>query len=136
MPQRGFSLIELMVVLAIVAGLATLAYPSYQAQLRRSHQTEARGALLEAGLFLERWYAEKGGYKQDSTTWPALPGDGTPFYEIKFSTSAKNTDDGEYRLRAMPRPEHAWLGAEYLELDQDGNLRLCEEQGGTRRCRR
>jgi prepilin-type N-terminal cleavage/methylation domain-containing protein len=136
MRYRGFSLIELVIALAIVASLVTLAYPSYQDQLRRSHQAEARGALLEAGLFLERWYAEKGGYKLDSTRWPELPSDGTEYYLVKFNTNAKNTDEGEYRLRAQPRPGLGWLGTEYLELDQDGNLRICDEQGGTRRCRR
>ena len=45
--QRGFTLIELMIVVAIVAILASIAYPSYQEQVRRTNRTEAMQLLTD-----------------------------------------------------------------------------------------
>lgn len=44
--QRGFTLIELMVVVVIVAILAAVAYPSYQSAVLKGRRTDARGALM------------------------------------------------------------------------------------------
>ena len=52
----GFTLIELMVAVAIVGILAAIAYPSYLDQVRRGNRAEVKGALLEDAQFLERNY--------------------------------------------------------------------------------
>lgn len=52
---RGFSLIELMVVVAIVAILAAIAIPSYMTYVRQSRRVEAKTALLDAAGREERW---------------------------------------------------------------------------------
>lgn len=60
--QHGFTLIELMITVAIVAILAAIAYPSYQEQVRRSNRTEGQRALLETAQRLERCYTEYNAY--------------------------------------------------------------------------
>ena len=124
--SRGFTLIELMIALAVVGILASLALPSYRDHVIRARQGEARAALLDDAHYLERWYTEKGTFKQSSSAWPSLPVTGTEFYDIAFSASAKNTDEGEYQLQASPKSGNSWIGDATLTLDQDGNIKLCQ----------
>jgi len=60
--QFGFTLIELMVVVAIIAILASIAFPAYQDSVRKSRRTEARDLLLSAAQSLERQYTNTNSY--------------------------------------------------------------------------
>lgn len=53
---KGFTLIELMIVVAIVAILAAIAVPSYQFAMVKSRRSVAQGCLTEAAQFMERYY--------------------------------------------------------------------------------
>ena len=54
--RRGFTLIELMIVLAIVGILATIAYPMYRDQVMSGNRAEGKTALLKTAQLQERWY--------------------------------------------------------------------------------
>ncbi len=69
--SRGFTLIEVMIVVAIVAILSAIALPSYQEYVRRGRRAEARAALLAAAQWLERGATANGTYPQDDTKFPA-----------------------------------------------------------------
>ncbi|MEP9321028.1 type IV pilin protein [Pseudomonas sp. LABIM340] len=60
--ERGFTLIELMVTVAIVAILAAVAFPSYQRYVLRSHRVEAQAVLSEAAARQERYYSQNNAY--------------------------------------------------------------------------
>ena len=62
----GFTLIELMITVAIVSILAAVAYPSYREYIERSRQSEAQGMLMESAQWMERFYAEN--YRYDENT--------------------------------------------------------------------
>lgn len=63
----GFTLIELMIVVATVAILASIAYPSYQEHLRKSRRAEAQSALLQMGQFMERYFTTNSCYQKKGT---------------------------------------------------------------------
>jgi type IV pilus assembly protein PilE len=55
--QRGFSLIELMIALVVIAILAAVGFPSYQEYINRGKRAEGKSALLRAAQQIERFYS-------------------------------------------------------------------------------
>ncbi len=60
--QRGLTLVELMVVVAVMAIIATVAYPLYTAQVQKSRRADAKVALETIAMAQERFYTINGGY--------------------------------------------------------------------------
>src|SRR5690606_3530943 len=51
--NKGFTLIEIMIVVIILGIIASIAYPSYVEHVRRGHETEAKGQIMEFASALE-----------------------------------------------------------------------------------
>lgn len=66
--DRGFTLIELMVAIVIVAILASIAIPSYQAYVRRGQLAEAFTTLSDMRVKMEQWYQDNKFYGTSSTS--------------------------------------------------------------------
>lgn len=96
--QNGFTLIELMVVVAIVAIIASIAIPTYLEQTRKGRRAEAARFVGTLQLQLEQWRAENPCYGRsnvggcptytESGTYPAVPNATTsPNYTIAIATA-------------------------------------------------
>jgi type IV pilus assembly protein PilE len=83
-PVHGFSLVELLTALAIVAILATVTIPSFSGVVAKSRRSDAVSALLQLQLAQERWRAEHLSYALDLSV-------------LGYISSA--SPDGYYRLR-------------------------------------
>lgn len=90
---RGFTLIEVMIVVAIVGILAAVAYPSYTDYVRRSRIAEATGDLSAVRVRLEQYYQDNRNYGSTAANCPvALPNAGNkPFtYSCTWGATASN----------------------------------------------
>lgn len=60
--QQGFTLIELMIVVAVIGILASIGYPSYTEYVAKSRRATMTAALLQGQQFMERFYTENFSY--------------------------------------------------------------------------
>jgi len=99
-PRRvgaGFSLVELVVTMFVLAILASIAWPSYREHVARSRRAELMAALLEDAQAMQRYYAANNGYTGTDPApvlpVPSLPrGGGTPtVYAIAIADSTSLT---------------------------------------------
>jgi type IV pilus assembly protein PilE len=63
--DRGFTLVELIVAMVILATLAAIAIPSYSIYVLKSHRTEAKSALLDLASLEERYFSTAGTYSNN-----------------------------------------------------------------------
>ena len=134
--QHGFTLIELMVAVAIIGILSSIAYPSYQDSVMKSRRADAKGALLGFANAMERRFTETNSYCNaggadgadtcgdgtNDTGSPSIyattsPVDGgTPYYDLTINAAG----DSSYTLYAAPRDAQATDKCGTLTLTHTG----------------
>lgn len=93
--QRGFTLIEVMITVVIVAILASVAYPSYLEYVARGHRTQLKAQMQAAQQWMERRYSERYFYGNEAGADTAP----TAFDDQLFVTSpSKGEGDARYNL--------------------------------------
>lgn len=134
--QRGFSLAELMITLAIVGILSAIALPGYNSTIQRAQRNEARFALLQLQHLQERHYAAhlryagRLGAMPDARTLAPPDQTGSGHYEL----SVVATDDGQgYTAIATARPTGAQArdrACQRLSINETGLRRAAAAGGG------
>lgn len=94
---QGFTLIELMIVVAIIAIIAAIGYPSYQDSVRKTNRADAMDTMLDTAQRLERCFTSFGSYNNASCTVPASINSTKAHYTVAVTTTAST-----YSLTATP----------------------------------
>lgn len=108
-PSRGFTLIELMIVVAIVAILAAIAYPAYTESIRKGRRAEARTALAELLQQQERYMTQRNCYLAFTNTAGTVAPVTSTLCGI---TSASPVPFKTYTGDSGPTNASYWLAAE------------------------
>jgi len=129
--SKGITLIELIITVAILGIIASIAYPSYQEQVSKTRRADAQGALLGLSNALERYYTQNNTYVGASLGTTGIfpneaPIDGnTKYYDLSIAASTATT----YTVQARPKGSQAGNGQ--LQLDSNGPRRWNTSDYGT-----
>jgi len=107
----GFTLVELMIVIAVMAILVSLALPRHQQSIRKGRRADAQTDLIEFVGQAERVFTQTNSYAT-----AALPTT-TDFYTYTFSVAASAT---AYTIQAAPKSGQDQDGCGTMSLDQAG----------------
>ena len=119
--NRGFTLIEVMIVVAIIAVIAAVAIPGYQNQIRDSRRADCLAVMAQGRQMMERFYTKNYTYAGAviGTDTPAkCPIDGNAtYYNLAFVGAPNATS---FTLQATPANEQAGEACGALTINQAG----------------
>ena len=117
--NKGFTLVELMITVAIIGILAAVAYPSYQDQVRKSRRAEAQSVLMNIGTRQQQMLLDTRNYAEDVTALGiTIPAQVDSHYSIAVTAPASTPPS--YTATATPKGDQAKDKCGVLGVDQTG----------------
>jgi type IV pilus assembly protein PilE len=124
--STGFTLTELLVTVAIISILASLAIPAYTSYVARARRADARAQLTQVAQFMQRFYTANDSYAKDRQNNDVIdkipdglrysPMDGNPAYQI--SIPAGSLTAGTYLIKMVP------ISGKRMDNDECGSFTL------------
>jgi type IV pilus assembly protein PilE len=148
---RGFTLIELMIVVLVAAILVGIAVPSYQSQIRHSRRTDAKTAVLDAAVREEKYHSLSNSYTTTAANlgYSALPTPvGSNFYTLNVCVGTATTSTAgsapctattgasgtSFVVSAVPIPGTSQAGdvsCSYYAVDNTGTMYSADSTAGS-----
>lgn len=112
--MKGFTLIEVMIVVVIIGILAAIAYPSYVNQVQRSHRADAQGEMLAYAQAMERCFTTTNTYAGCENTYnPDID-------TARYAISVAERDATSFRIVAQPGTAQTGDRCGQLEVNHRG----------------
>lgn len=103
--NKGFSLIELMMVVAIVGILAAVAYPSYQDYIRKARRADAQQFMMNLAQLNQRYFTDNRAYTDTVATLAAIPAGVSAYYTLSITLQAG--PPATFSISAVPKAAQA-----------------------------
>jgi type IV pilus assembly protein PilE len=115
--KGGFSLIEMMIVVALIGILGAVAYPSYQDYLQKSRRTDGMTALLTLANEQEKYYLDNNSYATALSLIWDVSGQGAYSADDYYDIAVVSADASGYVVRATPAAAGKRAGIQANDTD-------------------
>jgi type IV pilus assembly protein PilE len=119
--ERGFTMLEMMMVLVVIVVLTSIALPAYNSTMVRSNRAAAQSYLMDLANREEQYLSDARTYTTSVGALLATPGSVGPYYAVAITVPSGGSIANAYLITATPIATSIQKNDGALTIDQDGN---------------